>query len=124
MTTTARPTRQGCGNCLLTDEQVIEALHSPESNVIVAGRFGVSRQTICDLRRGKTYQHVDPKFPRQGSRSTPRCFQCVHYQFVPPVGHVAGARCHRCLLGFPEIFDEGPRYATLCPAFMPETRTK
>lgn len=42
----------------LTEQQAIEILNSPESGIDLARRFGVSRPTICDIRTGRTWAHL------------------------------------------------------------------
>lgn len=42
----------------LTERDAREILESPESGVALASKFGVSRTTICDIRTGRTWAHL------------------------------------------------------------------
>lgn len=44
----------------LTDEQAIEIRSSTERGVDLARRFGVSQQTVCDIRKGRHWSKVLP----------------------------------------------------------------
>jgi hypothetical protein len=50
--------RRGASN-LLTEQDVREIRSSSESGAHLAGRYGVSQQTICDIRKRRSWKHVD-----------------------------------------------------------------
>jgi hypothetical protein len=50
-----------------TEVQVAEILTDPDTHAAVARRLGVNRQTVLDIRRGRTHKAVRPDLPRWGA---------------------------------------------------------
>jgi hypothetical protein len=77
----------------LDAEKVRAILTSQESDVEVAAQFGVSRQTVSNVRRGESYRNFAPELERRPSKNrTHTCFKCLHWD----------RRVGYCDLGFPE----------------------
>lgn len=49
---------------ILREEQIALILTSPDSNVSLANRLGVSQQAISNVRRGISYPAIRPDLPR------------------------------------------------------------
>jgi hypothetical protein len=99
----------------LTIEAIEEILTSPLSAAKLAKRFGVSRQSVTQVRNGVTYRHVLPDLPRHlDKRSCTRCQFGVlqHVSRKPGDRHYLDA--WRCSLGFPDIIEHGPQFAREC----------
>lgn len=96
---------RGAGN-KLSEADVIEILGSPRSmsNTVLAERFGVSRETVRQVRCGMSYKHVKSDMPRpDGSRY---CTTCIH--FKKDVG---------CRMQFPDYEELGAIFASECEAY-------
>jgi hypothetical protein len=98
---TVGPGRKG-----LKPEQVAQVLAASRtiSNVELAKQFGVSRETIRQLRTGRTWKNVDPDQERL--RAGRLCYDCTFY--VNERG---------CGMGFPDFDVAGPRFANDCEAY-------
>ena len=56
---------QANGRNVLTEQQVLEIFASKEAGPALAARYGVSRFTVADIRRGRIWGWLTgPKFPR------------------------------------------------------------
>jgi hypothetical protein len=51
------------GRTKLTEAQALEIRYSDESQRVVAERFGVSQQSVSDIRTGKRWAHIAPTGP-------------------------------------------------------------
>ena len=72
--TTARGDR--CGNAKLTDAQALEIYHAIGKYADIAAPYGVTRQTVKDIKRGRTWayltqslQQTPPPPPQSGTAS-------------------------------------------------------
>jgi hypothetical protein len=91
----------------LTENDVITILESPERDADLATRYGCSRQSIVNIRLGRTLAHVRPDIPRRRSQraplpaDAPLCTSCMHWSGTD------------CGFGFPEAVTE-PTFALEC----------
>lgn len=60
------------GGSKLTESQVIEILHSPESARSLARRLGVNKEAVAGVRRGRTWKHVPRPACWEGGKAPPR----------------------------------------------------
>ena len=91
----------------LTPEAVATIRVSPESNAALGRQFGVSRQTISQIRLGLTHKLPELDLLDQSNVGA-YCYRCVHWN---PAGDGS------CSLGFPEAALEGQLAARDCGAF-------
>lgn len=91
----------------LTPEAVATIRTSLESNAALGRQFGVSKQTISQIRLGLTHKLPELDLLDQSSKG-PYCFRCVHWN---------AAGDGSCSLGFPEAALEGQLAARDCGAF-------
>lgn len=98
--------RRPRSNLGLTENDVAAILLSPERDADLAPRYGCSRQSIVNIRLGRTLSHICPDIPRRAPRSTdaPLCKTCMHW---------TGAVCG---FGLPEALTE-PTFASECAYF-------
>ena len=77
----------------LSDEAVRIILESEEIDSVMARRYGTSRQTVSNIRRGVSYKSIAPEIERRNPNSRVyQCSTCRHWD----------VRRHECDLGFPE----------------------
>lgn len=91
-----------------TEAQVAEILTDPDTHAAVARRLGVNRQTVLDIRRGRTHKAVRPDLPRWGATGQRTCRRCIHWDE------------DRCGFAFPEpmgIDGPGLAFALECICF-------
>lgn len=94
----------------------------------LAEQFGVSYQTIADVRCGRLHAKVAPHLPRQERSCRVSCVSCIHHRTVPQPSGAERARGqvsyvakgHACTLGVPELQIEGVRFASFCSAYVAE----
>ena len=91
----------------LTPEAVATIRTSPESNAALGRQFGVSKQTISQIRLGITHKLPELDLLDQSNVGA-YCFRCVHW-------NAAGDGF--CSIGFPEAALEGQLAARDCGAF-------
>lgn len=94
----------------ITEPQVAAILTDTDTHAAVARRLGVSRQTVLDIRRGRTHKAFCPDLPRWQSTGQRTCRRCVHWD------------SDRCSFAFPEsmgIDGPGPAFALECVCFLP-----
>jgi hypothetical protein len=91
----------------LTPEAVATIRVSPESNAALGRQFGVSKQTISQIRQGLIHKLPGMELIDR-SQSGAYCYRCVHWN---PAGDGS------CSLGFPEAALEGQLAARDCGAF-------
>lgn len=87
------------GNRKLAPAQVKEIHESDESLGILARRFNVSRRTILDIKKSRTYREVTVK-PKSNT-----CLACKHWS-------------DQCSFGFPEALED-PKFAADCHLYQP-----
>ena len=87
----------------LKDEDIVIILESPLSNAKIGARYGISRQSIQQIRHGKTYANVRPDIPRVNGRS---CMKCQHWDKG------------RCTFDFPDPIEEGIYAARYCNLYL------
>ena len=92
----------------LSAEAVATIRVSPESNAVLGRQFGVSKQTISQIRLGITHRLPEVDHLDQSSVGARLCFRCIHW-------NAAGDGF--CSLGFPEAALEGQLAARDCGAF-------
>lgn len=83
----------------LTEDAVVDILESRISDAKAGEKYGISRQSVQQIRRGNTYANVRPDIPRRNNHS---CKKCEHW------------RDGYCSFGFPDPIEEGPRAARDC----------
>jgi hypothetical protein len=91
----------------LTPEAVATIRTSLESNGALGRRFGVSKQTISQIRQGITHKLPGMELIDR-SQSGAYCCRCVHW---------SAAGDGSCSLGIPEAALEGQPAARGCGAF-------
>jgi hypothetical protein len=91
----------------LTPEAVAAIRASLESNAALGRQFGVSKQTISQIRQGLIHKLPEVDHLDQSNVGA-YCFRCVHWN---PAGDGS------CSLGFPEAALEGQLAARDCGAF-------
>ena len=88
----------------LTDAEAASIMLSEESSAALAATFGITRQAIDAIRKGKTYTDVYTKLREEGQRlrssGNPVCEGCIHWRGE-----------QRCDFEFP---DAGGDFATDC----------
>lgn len=89
------------GNRKLTPAQVKDIHESDESLATLARRFNVSRRTIFDIKKSRTYREVT------ASAQAGTCLACMHW-------------CDQCSFGFPEAL-ENPKFAADCHLYQPSS---
>lgn len=91
----------------LTENDIATILESPERDTTLATRYGCSRQSIVNIRLGRTLAHIHPDIPRRRSiraplpADAPLCTSCMHWSGTD------------CGFGFPEAVTE-PTFALEC----------
>ena len=91
----------------LTPEDVAIIRTSLESNAAMGRRFGVSKQTISQIRQGLIHKLPGMELIDR-SQSGAYCYRCVHW---------SAAGDGSCSLGIPEAALEGQLAARGCGAF-------
>ena len=91
----------------LTPEAVATIRAGTESNAVTARQFGVSKQTISQIRQGITHKLPGAEIIDR-SQSGAYCYRCVHW---------SAAGDGSCSLGIPEAALEGQLAARGCGAF-------
>lgn len=91
----------------LSPEAVAAIRAGTESNAVTARRFGVSKQTISQIRQGLIHKLPGMELIDR-SQSGAYCYRCVHWN---PAGDGS------CSLGIPEAALEGQLAARSCGAF-------
>lgn len=86
----------------LTDNAVVDILESKVSDAKAGKKYGISRQSVQQIRRGNTYANVRPEIPRRSNQS---CRKCEHW------------RKDCCSFGFPDPIEEGPQAARDCSLY-------
>ncbi len=90
----------------LTPDDVLRILTSSEGPVEMAAAIGCHRQTISDVRCGRSYTDFHPEVQRPGSYKKQieanSCSRCIHW-------------LNRCTMDFPE--GEHGSFANLCPCY-------
>lgn len=89
------------GNRKLSPAQVKEIYESDESLGTLARRYSVSRRTIFDIRKNRTYREVIV------APVANTCPACKHW-------------CDRCGFGFPEALED-PKFAADCHLYQPSS---
>ncbi len=87
----------------LSEQDIVLILESPVSDAQIAVQYGLSRQSIQKIRRGKTYADIRPDIPRRSNQS---CTKCQHWHN------------DYCSFGFPDPVEEGPRVARYCNMYL------
>lgn len=106
----ARPPRQPRSSLGFTESDILTILRSPERDADLAARYACSRQSIVNIRLGRTLSHIRPDVPRRQpqwrsrSKATLLCVSCTHW---------TGTGCG---FGFPEATTE-PTFASECDYF-------
>lgn len=86
----------------------------------LADRFGVSRQSINDVRLGKRWKDLYPELPRYSTKPARSCWSCANAKVTADKGrHLEIKKDLRCLLDFPDPFEVGARFAAECAAYLP-----
>ena len=91
----------------LSAEAVAAIRTSPESKAALGRQFGVSKQTISQIRLGLTHKLPEVDLLDQSNKGA-YCYRCIHW-------NTAGDGF--CSLGFPEAALEGQLAARDCGAF-------
>jgi hypothetical protein len=94
----------------LTERDIVAILLSPEPDPTLASLYNCSRQSISNIRLGRTFPTVRPDIPRRTSvRSShapgPTCTTCSHWSGTS------------CTFGFPEAVTD-PTFARDCDLFL------
>ena len=87
----------------ISDDDIVIILESTLSNTKMGEVYGISRQTVQQIRNGKTYADVRPDIPRVGGRS---CKKCQHWHN------------ERCMFDFPDPIEEGIYAARYCNLYL------
>jgi|694.fasta_scaffold63958_4 hypothetical protein len=89
-----------------TAEQIAAIIASPETHRALGQVYGVSRETIRQIRIGKIYRDALPDGYRPPpGPNDPSCERCMHWYHG------------ECGLGFPDPALEGPVFASDCSLF-------
>lgn len=90
----------------LTESDIVSILLSPESDHALAPLYNCSRQSICNIRLGRTFPTIRPDIPRRTpGRSGPTCATCSHWDGTS------------CTFGFPEAVTD-PTFAHDCDLYL------
>ena len=96
----------------LSPDDVLRILTSSEGPVELSASIGCHRQTISDVRNGRSYKDFHPEVQRPGSYKKQieahSCSRCIHW-------------LNRCTMDFPE--GEHGSFANLCPCYTTNHRT-
>lgn len=87
----------------LSDEAIVAILESSLNNAETGRKYGISRQTVQQIRHGSTYADVRPDIPRLNGKT---CSKCQHWVN------------NRCTFEFPDPIEEGIYAARYCNLFL------
>ena len=92
----------------LSADAVRDILLSAESTRVMADRYGVSRQSVSQIRLGRTHTGLFPEIPRREQPPSVTCRDCCHWQ---------PQRFEPCDLGHPDPVIEGVGFASWCASY-------
>lgn len=95
---------------MLSPEDVRLILTSPESGGSLARRLGVTKQSISQIRAGRSHQGLFPDLPRRAPARD--CHSCCYWRAAPDP----------CSQGFPDPINEGPGFARDCELYQSNSK--
>jgi hypothetical protein len=100
----------------LSDEIVYRILTETCNNSEMARRVGTTRQTVQQIRTGKSYSNLFPEIPRNTGTGNMSCYKCYHRR-----KNVSEEDPNPCSFRFPEPLIVGVFYARECNLFQPSS---
>jgi hypothetical protein len=93
----------------LTESDIVHILRSPLSDTALAPLYNCSRQSISNIRNGRSYAAIRPDIPRRSPRPRysadgPTCTSCSYWNGT------------RCFFDYPEAAED-PRFAQDCDLY-------
>lgn len=102
---------------LIDNAAVLAIRQSTDNHQELANQYGCSRELIRQIRNGKIYRDLLPKWFRAPAKDgDPTCRQCQFYVEAKPEQVEVDAQEQSCSLGIPEFETQGVRAIRDCSA--------